>query len=299
MKCWVITAFVFTSMVTVVPAYAEEGAAATTSAPPIVREERRLRLDRAACCPPRCMPYETPCGPCCWHGEVTLAGWLSSLDGHATVLGRRSDVELDASDLIDAVLDHGDGVLEGAVRAWHGRWGFRVAGLTANFAAGAEFREGGARGIDAEAGMDLLQADVAYCLKKCPIETCGCPGSISYEAFAGIRYFNLEASIEPRGALPGASGSKDFVDPLVGARVTWDLGNRWVFDLEADIGGFGINSDLTWSLRGGARYRVTRWFSVELGYKALDIDYADGSGANRFEWDILFHGPYLALNFNW
>jgi len=31
------------------------------------------------------------------------------------------------------------------------------------------------------------------------------------------------------------------------------------------------------------------------GYRALYQDYSDGSGANKFEWDVTLHGPVFAL----
>jgi hypothetical protein len=164
---------------------------------------------------------------------------------------------------------------------------------------GADFSEGPVQGIDAEIGMDLFQADVGYRLGQSRVGgTCACPNTLRYDAFVGFRYFNVDATIEARGALDRASGARDFFDPILGARATLAVGRRWSFDLEGDIGGFGIGSDLTWGLRAGARYQVARWFSVELGYKLIDIDYAAGSGPGRFEWDVLMHGPYLALSFH-
>jgi hypothetical protein len=31
------------------------------------------------------------------------------------------------------------------------------------------------------------------------------------------------------------------------------------------------------------------------GYRALYQDYSDGSGADKFEWDVTLHGPVFAL----
>jgi hypothetical protein len=35
---------------------------------------------------------------------------------------------------------------------------------------------------------------------------------------------------------------------------------------------------------------------VIAGYRALSQDYDDGSGADRFEWDVTLHGPLLGLS---
>ena len=35
------------------------------------------------------------------------------------------------------------------------------------------------------------------------------------------------------------------------------------------------------------------------GYRALDINYEDGSGNDYFKLDATIHGPVLGLNFKW
>ena len=44
---------------------------------------------------------------------------------------------------------------------------------------------------------------------------------------------------------------------------------------QADIGGFGVGSDLTWSLLGTFNYVFTDKWSASLGYKYLSVDYDD------------------------
>jgi hypothetical protein len=34
---------------------------------------------------------------------------------------------------------------------------------------------------------------------------------------------------------------------------------------------------------------------VFAGYRALSQDYTDGSGNDKFEWDVTLHGPILGL----
>jgi hypothetical protein len=38
-------------------------------------------------------------------------------------------------------------------------------------------------------------------------------------------------------------------------------------------------------------------FDLALGIRALSIDYDDGSGSQKFEWDVIQWGPVLALGF--
>lgn len=100
--------------------------------------------------------------------------------------------------------------------------------------------------------------------------------------------------------LPDASGDKDWFDPLIGARAFFDFSEHWNLSLQGDVGGFGIGSDFTWGAMGTIGYRF-RLFSEEnnaraaAGYRAIYQDYSEGSGNNRFEWDVTLHGPILGL----
>jgi hypothetical protein len=278
------------------PALAEAPSPLTVPAPDMLTDVQLTQC--VSCCPPRCMPAETPCGTCCWKWRAGIAIWVAGMEGDATVRGNKSAVSASPADSLEAILDFGDRSWTGNVVGNYGRWGFRAAGMTLRLGDEVDATTAG-RSVSAGLGLDLGQLDVSYCVKRCPAgTTCGCPASLAYEVFAGLRYFFLETELGVVGGGPGVRGSQDFVDPIVGGRITWDLGNRWSFDVEADIGGFGVGSDFTWQARAGARYRIARWFSAEAGMKVLDIDYSNGSGASLFEWDVLMWGPYLALNFH-
>ncbi len=62
---------------------------------------------------------------------------------------------------------------------------------------------------------------------------------------------------------------------------------------QADIGGFGVGSDLTWSILGTVNYILTDNWSVSAGYKHLSVDY-DGDG---YVFDVDLSGPVLGLTY--
>ena len=72
--------------------------------------------------------------------------------------------------------------------------------------------------------------------------------------------------------------------------------------LRGDIGGFDVGSRFSWNLLGayswqiGARDGLT--YSGILGYRLLSVDYVQGSGAARSEYDVLQHGPLMGLTVN-
>jgi len=70
-------------------------------------------------------------------------------------------------------------------------------------------------------------------------------------------------------------------------------------DVWGDIGGFGAASDLTWSATGvvGFDFELCELpMTVFAGYRAIAHDYSKGSGADRFVWDVVLHGPILGFS---
>ncbi|MES2438034.1 MAG: hypothetical protein V4584_03155 [Verrucomicrobiota bacterium] len=106
---------------------------------------------------------------------------------------------------------------------------------------------------------------------------------------------NLAAAINKQlvGKVPTtASADKDWLDPMVGVRAQWNINERVFLRGKSDIGGFGVGSDLAWTLQACAGYNLTRNVSAELGYRYLHTDYADGS----FKYDLAQAGLFTSLN---
>jgi len=66
---------------------------------------------------------------------------------------------------------------------------------------------------------------------------------------------------------------EDWWDPYVGLRARFNLSKAFYLTAKADIGGFGIGSDLTWQASGALGCQVTRNLHAELGYRYLYTDY--------------------------
>lgn len=62
-------------------------------------------------------------------------------------------------------------------------------------------------------------------------------------------------------------------DPYVGIRARYNLNNAFYLTAKADIGGFGVGSDLTWQASGALGCQVTRYIHTEIGYRYLSTDY--------------------------
>lgn len=89
-----------------------------------------------------------------------------------------------------------------------------------------------------------------------------------------------------------ASADKEWIDPILGVRSQWNLGEKWFLAGRSDVGGFSVGSDLTWSVQGTVGYRFTEKVSAELGYRYLDTDFQDGA----FTYDMSTSGIFTGLN---
>lgn len=255
----------------------------------------------ARCGAPACCPE--PEDPCCKRLKfsVSLVGWLSAMDGTVGSGANDFDVDLSLGDVVD-LLDKLDGLLQGNVRVDYGKWWARLGFSYMDLASDSDVRlnPGPGAGVSIPVSANITQAYyelvAGYNLKNAVGPRIGgCCSSLRYDVFAGVRWADMELAVTTPGVTRG--GSQDWLDPVVGGAVTWDLKNRWSFDVDADIGGFGVNSSLTWRVRLGAMWSPTRWFGVVGGWLFLDYDYTTGSGASRFQWDVLTHGPFLGVNF--
>ncbi len=117
----------------------------------------------------------------------------------------------------------------------------------------------------------------------------------------GARYITLDVEAVI-GGLPEpvpsfkVGGDEDWIDPYVGLRYKHPFAEKWSVTLRADVGGFGVGSDLAWNVAALLERDLSRRTSLVLGGGVLDVDYEEGSGDERFAYDIQHRGMILALN---
>lgn len=125
------------------------------------------------------------------------------------------------------------------------------------------------------------------------------------EVGVGGRLNNIQSGVDVRrNVLPAGteevtgSMSKTFFDPIIIARLSGAINNKWLLQLRGDLGGFGVGSDFTWQLQAYAGYRFSKLFQLTAGYRILSIDYDKGVDAERFIYNIDMFGPVIRLGFN-
>jgi hypothetical protein len=72
-----------------------------------------------------------------------------------------------------------------------------------------------------------------------------------------------------------------------------------VLVLRGDIGGFDAGSTFSWNVLGAYSWQFATHagvtYSGVVGYRALGVDFEKGSGAGRYEYDTVQHGPLIGL----
>lgn len=110
------------------------------------------------------------------------------------------------------------------------------------------------------------------------------------EAYAGARYWDVKASLSvtgPLGGVTSGAAGDQWIDPLIGLRGRYAITPNWALLSQADIGGFGLNSDMSWRTQAAIEYVWENGFGLSVGYKALQTDFDNGkTGSDRFVWDV-------------
>jgi predicted porin len=228
-----------------------------------------------------------------WQFELTPYFWAAGMKGDVQAGNLpKTSVDMSFSDIWDN-LDFG---AMGAFEARKGRWGLLFDAIYMKVSTSATSSRTGPGPIGATLTANanltmeqtMLAAAVAYRVSDGPTAT---------DVIGGARYSKIDADASISGSLFGQtgfvarSGDKDWVDPYIGVRVQHPIADRWTVVGYADIGGFGVGSDLTWQALAGVDYHFSKTLSGNFGYRYLDVDYDKGG----FLYDMANSGLYLGV----
>jgi hypothetical protein len=207
--------------------------------------------------------------------SIVIYGLGAGMDGTVGVGPITAEIDLSASDIFSNLEMGG----MAAYRNDTGRWAW-----------GAEAIYMGLGNADTAADVELDEWIVAA--------TAGYELSERFDLVGGIRYMDVTSEITvpgPHDAILHAETGADWVDPFVGGRLNVPVGAKSSIVLQGTVGGFGIGSDLSIDLGAMFEWSVSERTSLILGYRALDVDYEDGEGLDRFKYDVTSQGPALGL----
>jgi hypothetical protein len=114
------------------------------------------------------------------------------------------------------------------------------------------------------------------------------------ELFGGARYLLLDNDGRSVGSVTAEnSKSEDWLDPIVGFDARGQLAERWSVGLLADVGGFGVGSDLSWELLPRVSYAWNEIITLNAGYRLLAMDFE----SSQVEYDVRESGWILGVGF--
>ena len=89
-------------------------------------------------------------------------------------------------------------------------------------------------------------------------------------------------------------GSYPWGEPMIGAEWIIDPYVPWSFRFTADMGGFGLGSDISVWTQAQATYHFNSWLSLQSGWSMF---YVKTSSAKNYveSAEFIAHGPTLAL----
>jgi hypothetical protein len=233
-------------------------------------------------------------GQSAWEFYVAPFVWALAADGNVTVKGIKADVDMSFNDIRDqlnvaAMVEYG---------GRKGNWG--VWGHTFYANLGKDTKVAGIK-IDPTIKIWWQVLGGSYRLGTWHLSDA--PGkkapAVTVDTYFGGRYTHLGVRFDIKG-FPNRDGDKQWVEPLIGLSTLWDLSERWSLQLKGDIGGIAFGSDFAWDAIGLIGYRFPLFSkennaAVFAGYRALHQDYTDGSGDDKFKWDVTLDGPILGL----
>jgi hypothetical protein len=271
--------------------------------------------------PAKAMAMAAPIGDS-WTFSLTPYAWATSLNGSTTVLGRTTDIDAGFFD----ILDHTEFPknlfqLSALGEARYGKFGILTD--IAYMKIGVDGNIAHSRGVDAlnasvgvSGGLkvQMMIAEIAGAYEVAHWGALTSPTSgTALDVYGGGRVWwqkadadfavtgtvNILGLTRSGGRNFSASGDVSWVDPVVGLRLRHEFMPGLDLNVSGDIGGFGAGSKFSWQALAVLNYEFAKQGSVSwnamLGYKALYVDYEQGSGLTQYKYDMTMHGPIFGI----
>lgn len=209
------------------------------------------------------------------------------MHGEVMIRGQKSDVGLNQSEAVDLIDDLSSAFV------LHGEVGFGDWSLFADLCyMELEFTQSTRLG---NAELDFTQSFFeAGAIYDALHENLGEGLSLRVQPLVGVRVYYFDAELTP-AVLPEQSGSESWVDGFGGFRFRAGDEDGLALIGRFDIGGGG--SDLAWNAIAGVDWQIAGFLALTAGYRWLSVDYGNGSGTSRTEYDLLLLGPFIGVSF--
>jgi opacity protein-like surface antigen len=218
-----------------------------------------------------------------WRVRASMYVWTTRLDGDMTIHGTTIPVDVP----FNKIFDNLKFTFMGLVEVGKGKWSVMSDIFYAKLEPSVSTQRAD---FNSQIEQFIGNFAVFYNIVENP--------TIRFDVYGGARVNWMETDVDIDGKGPEAksysdSASKTWVDPIIGFRVHHDFNEKFFVRALADIGGFGVSSDLTWQAMAAFGYRVSEHGSLGLGYRAISTDYTNGGTT----YDVTSHGLLLGYEY--
>jgi len=215
-----------------------------------------------------------------WRVGTSMYVWTTRLDGDMTFRGTTVPVDVP----FNKIFDNLKFTFMGLVEVGKGKWSFMSDLFYAKLEPSTSNHLGT---FESQIEQFIGNFAVFYNVVETP--------TTRLDAYGGARvnWMETDVDITLRRKSFHESADKTWVDPIIGFRVHHDLTDKFFIRALADIGGFGVSSDLTWQAMASLGYRVTDNASLGLGYRGIGTDYTSGGTT----YDVISNGLLLGFEY--
>ncbi|MFC3079979.1 hypothetical protein ACFODL_17900 [Phenylobacterium terrae] len=221
-----------------------------------------------------------------WDVSVTPYLWLPTISGSGqTGRGTPIDVKTDFEDVFDSL----SGAFVGKAEARYDRIGGLVDLQYVKVSGDNQLVINNVPRLSSEVEVETMGATAALYYRAYASET------VTFDVLAGVRYNSVDVEFDiARIGFPGVSRdiSVDLWDPIIGARATAHVAERWSLTGYGDVGGGG-DSDAVWQVLGTVNYHASENWLLHGGYRYYAVDVSE----RGHELELRMHGPIFAATY--
>lgn len=216
---------------------------------------------------PAAFAQETP-----WGFEVTPYLWGGGIDGDVTLRGHKVEVDRGFDDLVDR-LDFSGSLLS--------------IGYRDHFVVYTQLDY-------ISTDTDELDTDEQPASGQVRLESDFFAGTLGIgyifgdanarrhlDLLLGAKYLSVENDLT-LGNLGQFKRDKDYLDPVLIARPSFRISERWLFNPTFQVGG-GVDADLIWELQPQLQFQINDNLGLRLGYRNMYYDLESENGQNKFD----------------
>lgn len=244
-----------------------------------------------------------------WEVFIAVYLWLSGLNGDIGIGDNRTELDVSFGD----IWENFDVGAQLHLEVWWKRWLFFIDPSYVKLSTkNTQTKIIGSTKTNTEVKQFIFEFAGGYRVAEIPLSKS--PNSsngdtwpkLNVDLYGGGRVFSLDSTIRLTQDTPGGpvretlKRDKSWFDFIVGTRLLFNLTENLLFSVKTDLGGFGFgfSSDISWNFVTNIGYELPWWgVTPYVGYRLLYIDYSDGSGDNRFVYDVWQTGPQIGLGF--